>query len=204
MLKGVRHGRLHGRHEANGRMCHWHDCAQPGEFRAPGPRAGGFDGPGDYLWFCLEHVREFNSGYDFFDGMNAEEIFSAQSPLGGWERESRAFRFDAGLDGAPRWADFADPLDAIGARAREIRNSARRSINPVERKDGKPVSPDERRALDVMGLTIDASRRDLRSRYALLVRKYHPDHNGGDRGYETRLRQVVEAYQLLRRAAAFA
>ena len=204
MLKAMRPHRIHGRHEANGRMCHWHDCGQAGEFRAPGPRAGGFDGPGDYLWFCLEHVREFNSGYDFFEGMNAEEIFSAQSPLGGWEREIRAFRFDAGVDGAPRWADFADPLDAIGARAREIRNSARRSINPVERKDGKPVSPDERRALDVMGLAIDASRRDLRARYALLVRKYHPDHNGGDRGYETRLRQVVDAYQLLRRAAAFA
>jgi hypothetical protein len=200
----MRHHRLHGRHEANGRCCFWHDCEEPGEFRAPGPRPAGFDGPGDYLWFCLEHVRAFNLGYDFFDGMSSEEIFNAQSPLRGWESEIRAFRPTAGVDGAPRWADFADPLDAIGARAREIKEGVRRAVDPESRKDGIPVSAEERRAFDVMGLAIDATRKDLRARYALLVRKYHPDHNGGDRGYETRLRQVVEAYQLLRRAAAFA
>ena len=203
MVKAVKHNRLHGRHEANGRVCQWHGCQQPGEFRAPGPRPAGFDGPGDYLWFCLDHVREFNSGYDFFEGMNAEEIFRAQSPLGGWASESRAFHPTAGIDGAPRWADFADPLDAIGARARGIKEGMRRAIDPELRRDGKPVSADERRALDIMGLAIDADRRALRSRYAQLLRKYHPDHNGGDRGYEVRLRQVVEAYQLLRRARAF-
>ena len=37
-----------------------------------------------------------------------------------------------------------------------------------------------------------------------LVRQYHPDRNGGDRSFETRLQAVVEAYQLLRRAKAFA
>ncbi len=200
----MRHGRLHGRHEANGRACYWHDCEEAGEFRAPGPRPAGFDGPGDYLWFCLEHVRAFNSGYDFFEGMDAEDILHAQSPLRGWDSQSRAFHPTAGVDGAPRWADFADPLDAIGARAREIKEGVRRAVNPEQRKDGVPVSAEERRAFDVMGLAIDATRKDLRARYALLVRKYHPDHNGGDRGYETRLGQVVEAYQLLRRAAAFA
>jgi curved DNA-binding protein CbpA len=64
--------------------------------------------------------------------------------------------------------------------------------------------PEERRALDVLGLPLDADRKALRSRYSVLVRKYHPDRNGGDRGYETRLQEVVEAYQLLRKATAFA
>jgi len=203
MLKPVRYDRHHGRHEAQGRRCQWHDCAEPGEFRAPGPRAAGFDGPGEYRWFCLDHVRQFNSDYDFFEGMSSEEILRAQSPIHGWDRESRAFSPTAGLDGAPRWADFSDPLDAIGARAREIKDSVRRSVNPEQRKDGKVLSAEERRALDALGLSLDADRRALRSRYSQLLRKYHPDHNGGDRGYETRLRQVVEAYQLLREATAF-
>jgi curved DNA-binding protein CbpA len=72
------------------------------------------------------------------------------------------------------------------------------------RGDGRTVTPDERRALDVLGLSLDASRHDLRSRYSQLVRKYHPDRNGGDRSFEARLQEVVEAYQLLRRTAAFA
>src|SRR5690606_23370130 len=91
-----------------------------------------FDGPGEWRWMCLEHVREFNAGYDWFEGMSAEEIFAAQSPIAGWERETRAFRPGAGA--VPRWADFDDPLDAIGARASEIRRraatSSRWSVSP--------------------------------------------------------------------------
>jgi len=204
MLKAVRYSRLHGRHETSGKHCDWAGCGEPGEFRAPGPRASGFDGPGEYRWYCLEHVRQFNSGYDFFDGMGPDEILRAQSPIHGWDSESRAFRPTAGIDGAPRWADYSDPLDAIGARARAFKAGARRAQNPEERRDGKPVTAEQRRALDVMGLPIDADRRALRASYARLVRKFHPDHNGGDRGYETQLQQVVAAYQLLRKVSAFA
>jgi curved DNA-binding protein CbpA len=37
-----------------------------------------------------------------------------------------------------------------------------------------------------------------------LLRRYHPDHNGGDRSHEAALQGVIEAYQHLRKAAAFA
>ena len=75
---------------------------------------------------------------------------------------------------------------------------------PARRRDGTAVTPQERRALDTLGLELDADRKALRGRYSELVRRYHPDRNGGDRSFETRLREVVEAYQLLRKAAAFA
>ncbi len=52
-------------------------CTGPGEFRAPGTQGSSFDGPGDWRWFCLDHVREFNAGYDWFEGMSAEEILAA-------------------------------------------------------------------------------------------------------------------------------
>ncbi len=192
----MRQDRFHGRHEASDRQCAWPDCGESGEFRAPGPRSPGFDGPGEYRWFCLDHIRAFNAGYDFFAGMTPDEILHAQSPLAGWERETRAFNLTAGIDAAPRWADFADPLEAISARTRMQR--------PAERKDGKILGSDERRALDVLGLPLDASRNELRRRYSELVRRYHPDRNGGERSFEARLQGVVEAYQLLRQAAAFA
>jgi len=170
-----------------------------GEFRAPGSQLATYDGPGRYRWFCLEHVREFNAGYDWFEGMSAEEVRAAQHPVAGWRTESRAFRPDAGIDGMPRWADFDDPLEAIGMRASEIKARAARGRAKASR-----FTPREREALGVMGLGGDADRPMLRRRYSELVRKYHPDRNGGDRSFETRLQQVVEAYQLLRRASAFA
>jgi hypothetical protein len=163
-------------------------CDQPGEFRAPAPggRRPGFDGPGDWAWYCLDHVRAFNSGYNYFDGMSPDEIEQQQTPYAGWERETRAF--SAGAGGTPRWADFVDPLDAIGAKFA-------RSVDR-ERKDGKPLSDGDRRALDVLGLGHDADRRALRTRYAELVRRFHPDKNGGDRSHEKALQGKPPMYIL--------
>ena len=194
----MRNQRFHGRFEETGRECDAEGCREPGEFRAPGSRSAGFDGPGDWRWFCLDHVRAFNSEYDWFNGMTPDEIIEAQSPINGWRRDTRAFRADAGVDGVPRWADFDDPLDAIGARASELRARA------AGRQAYARFTPREREALGVMGLDPQADRKRLRNRYSELVRKYHPDRNGGDRTHEGRLQSVVEAYQLLRKAAAFA
>jgi hypothetical protein len=191
--------RFHGRVEAEGRLCAEPGCEAPGEFRAPvGHTRGGYDGPGAFRWLCLDHVRAFNSGYNFFQGMSPDEIHDAQRPYAGWERETRAFNATGGADRPPRWADFADPLDAIGARFRD------RMKDRAERKDGKPLSGLDRESLKVLDLEIDADRSALRKRYSELVRKYHPDRNGGDRSHETRLQRVIEAYQHLRTAPAFA
>jgi hypothetical protein len=180
-------------------LCSHPGCDAPGEFRAPpadGRRASS-DGPGDWRWLCLDHVREFNSGYNYFNGMSADEISEAQNPYGGWDRETRAFAH-AGADGPPRWADFADPLDAIGARFR------RRQAEAQPRKDGRELSGEDRKSLGVLGLGVDADRRALRTRYAELVRRYHPDRNGGDRSHEKALQAVIEAYTQLKSRPAFA
>ena len=184
--------RFHGRVEGTGR-----GCDEAGEFRAPAgdsPRISG-DGPRPYRWFCLDHVRAFNARYNFFTGMSAEEIHAQQRPFAGWERETRAFAH-SGADVPPKWGDFSDPLDAIGARFR-------RAAEPA-RKDGRPLSEVDRRSLKVLGLAADVDRRGLRERYAELVRKYHPDRNGGDRGFETKLQEVIAAYTQLKGAPAFA
>lgn len=188
--------RFHGRIENPGRLCDAEGCFGDGEFRAPNRegRRPGFDGPGDWRWYCLDHIRAFNGGYNFFAGMTADEIEAAQRPMAGWERETRAFSSTAA--GTPKWADFVDPLDAIGAKF-----AARM---PVARADGRPLSDADRRALKVLELEVDTDRRTLRSRYAELVRLYHPDRNGGDRSHEKALQDVIAAYTHLKGAPAFA
>jgi hypothetical protein len=200
----MRGDRFHGRHENTGRTCEHPDCQEEGAFRAPGHRGNSFDGPGDWRWLCLDHVRAFNAGYDFFDGMSADEIFDAQQPVSGWDSRTRAFT-GMGADGLPRWADFTDPLDAIGARAEEIRGRARRTAQSMRAaRANNRFNREEVHALDVLGLGRDVDRRALRRRYGELVRRYHPDRNGGDRTHETRLNRVVDAYKLLRESAALA
>lgn len=184
--------RWHGRVEGARDNCAHPGCDQPGEFKAPLEPAD-FDGPGRWRFLCLEHVREHNARYNFFTGMSAQEIQDAQSPIAGWDRASRPFAH-AGADPPPAWSDFADPLDAIGARFRG------RMGQGTDARFGKS----ERRALSVLGLGEDADRHALRRSYSRLVRRFHPDKNGGDRSHERQLGEVIEAYQLLRKSPAFA
>jgi hypothetical protein len=182
----------HGRVEGARDRCAIPGCDQPGEFKAP-LAPSSFDGPGHWRFLCLDHVREHNAGYNFFEGMSPEEISRAQSPIAGWDRQTRVFATN-GADPPPAWQDFADPLDAIGARF------ATRREAPVTSRFNRG----ERRALSVLGLGEDADRMAVRRAYSALVRRFHPDRNGGDRTHEARLQSVIEAYQLLRKAPALA
>ncbi len=190
---GTKASRWHGRVEGVEARCSHPGCSEAGEFRAPLQPAN-FDGPGAWRLLCLDHVREHNAHYNFFEGMSSEEIVRSQTPYAGWERPSRKFA-DIGADPPPSWADFTDPLDAINARYGDIRKAARAAPR---------FSSQERRALAVLGLGGDCDRHAMRKRYSDLVRRFHPDKNGGDRSHERRLGEVIEAYQLLRKAAAFA
>lgn len=182
---------MHGRVEGAQDRCAVPGCGELGEYKAP-VQPSDFDGPGSWRFLCLEHVRQHNSSYNYFEGMSPEEITEAQTPYGGWERATRAFAA-AGGDPAPAWSDFADPLEAISGRFRHQRRA------PQSR-----FTRPQRQALSVLGLGEDADRHALRSRYSQLVRRYHPDKNGGDRSHEGKLGAVIEAYQILRKAAAFA
>lgn len=177
--------KMHGRVEGATSYCAVPGCRQVGEYKAP-VEAANFDGPGAWQLLCLEHVREHNSKYDFFEGMSPEEITEAQGPFGGWERPSRRF-VHSGADPAPAWSDFSDPLDAIAAR---FRRSGRA---PQSR-----FSRDELRALAALGLGDDADLHSVRQRYSQLVRRYHPDRNGGARSQEKNLGAVIDAWQLLK------
>ncbi|MEO6225689.1 MAG: J domain-containing protein [Sphingomicrobium sp.] len=188
----TKQARFHGRVEGAQAQCAVPGCPAPGEFKAP-LQPSNFDGPGAWRFLCLDHVRQHNSKYNFFDGMSPDEISLAQSPLAGWERASHPFAAN-GADPPPRWSDFSDPLDAIATRFGRIREAGSPS------RFSKP----ERQALSVLGLGDDVDRATLRQTYSVLVRRYHPDKNGGDRSHEARLSAVIEAYQLLRKSAAFA
>ena len=196
-MTSPRPNRFHGRVPREA-PCAVSGCAEPGEFRAPVSNHRSADGPPPWRWLCLDHVREFNAGYNFFEGMTADQIMAAQSPTAGWETESRAFRPAGSADLPPRWADFKDPMDALGARFRQRMDEARReAANPG-------LTREEHAAMQLLALPANADRAALRRRYSELVRKYHPDRNGGDRSFEARLGEVVEAYQLLRKTKAFA
>ena len=177
--------RFHGRVEhAAPVACAHPGCANPAEFRAP--RSNRVAGSvGGWQWLCLTHVREFNAGYNFFDGLSPEDIAAAQSPLAGWER---------GPDGTR--TVFNDRTGIFGDRYPDA-FAGRRA------KSGHVLSDPDMAALTALGLGVEASPADIRRAYKALVRQYHPDANGGDRSHEAKLQAVVQAYTHLKSAPAF-
>ncbi|WP_430429776.1 J domain-containing protein [Parasphingorhabdus sp.] len=191
--------RFHGRVETEGQPCAIEGCRESGEFRAPsiyGARHN-YDGPGEYRWLCLAHVREFNQSYDYFQGMDQDQIFASQHPVNNWDSSRRIY--DAGPSVGPAWADFSDPLDAIGARFAAGINR-RQHVGPS-------ISNADQKALETLGLGEGAgqpiTRSDIRRAYSALVRKYHPDRNGGNRSHEKQLANVIEAYTQLKDSPDF-
>lgn len=73
-----------------------------------------------------------------------------------------------------------------GARRSE-RGGEPRTVHNVERK-----------ALDALGLDAGASVEDVKTRFKALVKRHHPDANGGDRSSEDKLREIIQAYKYLK------
>lgn len=179
----------------DGRRCEVEGCDEPGEFRAPrrASAQAARDAPRDWRWLCLEHVRAFNAAWDWMAGLSPEERLRAASGHPGWEQPTRAFASNA------RGFEFEDSPGLMKLRFGErwARANGHAAAQP-------PLSPADRRALAVLGLEAGADRAAVRARYAELVRRYHPDRNGGDRTHEARLQAVLDAYTQLRRSPAFA
>ena len=58
----------------------------------------------------------------------------------------------------------------------------------------------ERKALETLLLPETASKSDIKSRFKELVKRHHPDSNGGDKASEEKLREIIQAYNYLKQA----
>jgi hypothetical protein len=159
------------------RCCAWPGCEAEGEYRAPKGR----DRLRDFQWLCLDHVREFNRGWDFFAGMTQADIEAHHRADVTWHRPTWRFAAAFGPDG--RWHDvFGLFGDGDG-------DSNRR---PPSRPRSKAEEMMARLGLEV-GYTLD----ELKRRYKHLAKQHHPDLHGGDKAAEERLKLINEAYTYL-------
>jgi hypothetical protein len=178
--------------------CEWPGCNASATHRAPKGR----ERASEYWQFCLEHVREYNNSYNFFAGMSEDAIAKYQKEaLTGhrptWKMGSVGGKRARRAAKVFREADWSadDPFSLFGAWGARSGGGHARSA-PETRK----IFNAQRRALDVLGLEADAKRADIKSKFKVLVKRHHPDANGGDRGSEARLREIIQAYNYLKSA----
>jgi hypothetical protein len=173
-------------------LCQWKGCTAAGLYRAPRGRGR----EGEYHLLCLDHVREFNASYNYFAGMSNSDIetYQKDSVTGHrptWKAGANAWAHGTkhglgGVDGRGR--RFADPHAFFAWRAARA-GEQRRALKPLERK-----------SLEALDLTTTAERQEIKARFKELVKRHHPDANGGDKRSEDKLREIIQAYNYLKQA----
>ena len=192
--------RIRPRHHEEPRVdvprCAWEGCERPGLYRAP----KGHRSIGEYHNFCLEHVRHYNTAYNYFSGMSTEDIEATvnRSPAMEWsfglgdKSGAQARRAPPPRPGAGGRHRFGDPLNLFARVARYNRGRG----DP--RETTRTLAEPDRRALESLGITGPAKSDDIKRAYKTLVKIHHPDANGGSKSSEERLRSIIAAYTHLK------
>ncbi|MEY8882812.1 DnaJ domain-containing protein [Donghicola sp. XS_ASV15] len=181
---------MSGASETSTRNCEHPGCEEAGKYRAP--RAP--DVLDEYLWFCKDHVREYNQKWSFFDGTTEAELNAQRSKDRVWERKTKPI-----ADPEQRaWARLGieDPHQVLGQNA---------TRNPGKSSNGhtRKLPPTERKAIEILEAKDHWTKAEIRKAYKALIKVLHPDMNGGDRSDEEKLQEVVWAWDQVKDSRNF-
>lgn len=182
---------MSGAFETSTRVCEHPGCAETGQYRAPKSP----DDLDDFYWFCKDHVREYNLKWNFFNGQTEEEFAAQVDKDRVWGRETKPFGNKG--EEARAWARLGvdDPHQILGENA---------TRNPGKSITGtRKLPPTERRALDILEAKDHWTKAEIRKSYKALIKVLHPDMNGGDRGHEEQLSEVVWAWDQIKDSRNF-
>jgi curved DNA-binding protein CbpA len=154
---------------------------------------------GEYFRFCFDHVREYNRGFNYFSGLADSEIARFQKEALTGHRPTWKMGTSSDVKSSPDMAQqrsgragyynrMRDPFNLFGTGQQE---------GPPRPRRARPL---EAKALETLGLDANATGEAIKARYKELVKRHHPDANGGDRGSEERFREVLQAYRMLKQA----
>jgi hypothetical protein len=178
--------------------CEWEGCSEPGLY--PAPKGRGQEGK--YHRYCLDHVRAYNKGYNYFSGLPDEDVVQQQKSdatgnrptwfvgVNSWAR-NRSKKGGARAGGYAHRFETSDPFGLFG-------DGAPAGDKPGARR--RPLKRLELKALRQLNLDDNATKPDIKARFKELVKRLHPDHNKGDRSSEDKLREVIQAYNYLKQA----
>ena len=148
-------------------------CKERGEFRAPKDK-----NLKDYYWFCLKHVQEYNSRWNYYDGAEPEEQEA---------KSSRRFR---GFSSKIRYS--------FGFNFEEEFAAGKYNFSHFDYADAL-YTRQEREYLKIMELSVqDELNGDiLKKQYKKLVKLYHPDLHHNDPEKEEKFKLLNNAYNYL-------
>jgi hypothetical protein len=146
-------------------------------------------------------VRLYNTSYNYFAGM-------ADRDVAAWQKASTTGHRPTWTMGVNSWGDRAGEARTHQARSwgGSVHDGFGFFSGAAHRRPADPEEPRrllknlERRSFAILDLEGHETGPEIKSRYKALVKRLHPDANGGDRSSEDRLRDIIQAYNYLRAA----
>lgn len=168
------------------RHCDMPGCNEHGEHRAPKDRS-----LSDYYYFCTDHAREYNKTWNFFEGMNSDDV------------EEHIYNSMYGDRPTWKYGVNGNAEDILYQKAWKMYGNEGEAPNKEDRersKIGESEHSKEFEAMAIMGLEPPLTFDAIKLKYRELAMKHHPDRNQGCEKSEELLKNINMAYTVLKLA----
>ena len=163
-------------------ICDWNNCSEEGLYKAPKER----DNSKNFRLLCLNHVKEFNKNWNYFSGMNDQQIIEFLRSDLTWHKPTQSFSssdnfFRVLWNNALKDESDKDKFKSEYSHMRQFK---------FDHKDIK--------AFGILGISVGLKWQKIQKKFKILVKKFHPDINAGNKKYEEKLKQITLAYTQLK------
>lgn len=167
--------------------CDFPGCLEEAHYRAPRSRELVDSAHAhDWHWFCLTHVRQYNATWNYYANMSGQDvendIRSNQTwqrpswPIGHWTARTR------------HWQECLD--DPMG-----IFNEPKQTFTPSL---ASTLRQAESLALVTLKIGYPFTSQQLKDAYHTQAKRHHPDANGGCPKATDKIKEINQAYQMLK------
>ncbi len=163
-------------------ICDWNNCKELGEYKAPVER----DNSKKFRMLCLKHVKEFNKNWNYFSGMNDNQIMNFLKSDMTWHKPTQSFSSSDNFFKVLWNNTLKDEFD--NKKIKSDFNYMRQF-----KFDNKDI-----KAFEILGLSVGMKWMKIHEKFKTLVKKFHPDMNLGNKKYEEKLKLITLAYTQLK------
>ena len=168
------------------RKCDKDDCNEKGEFKAPKSRLL----LNEYYFFCIEHIKEYNKSWDFYKGLNVNQIENSMRDDVIWNR--------------PSWPLKGNPYKIIeqintyfSENLEEFADDKKNTQYFRNKLLDEQLTMEENKALSNLNLKLPLSLEKIKKNYKKLVKIFHPDVNGNNKKAEDKFKEINKSYKIL-------
>ena len=163
-------------------ICDWNKCKKIGEYKAPVEK----DNSRKFRMLCLEHIKEFNKNWNYFSGMDDDQIMNFLKSDMTWHKPTQSFSSSDNFFKVLWNNTLSDEVD---------KNKFNSELNYMRqfKFDNKDI-----KAFSILGVSVGIKWQKIQNKFKILVKKFHPDMNSGDNKFEEKLKLITLAYTQLK------